>query len=68
LRGQKLRCVILTHLDGSIGGFGDLLLKGNIGRGDATLNVVDRRGAVSGKVVNDALGRRTSLVSFSLPR
>jgi hypothetical protein len=71
-RGEKLRCAILTHLDGSIGGFGNLLLRGNIGRGDATLNVVDGTGdfsgAVSGKVVNDALNRRVSLVSFSLTR
>jgi hypothetical protein len=71
-RGEKLHCVVLTHLDGSIGGFGNLLLRGNIGGGDATLNVVDGSGdfsgAVSGKVVNDALNRRVSLVSFSLTR
>jgi hypothetical protein len=71
-RGGKLRCVILTHLDGSIGGFGNLLLRGNIGRRDGTLNVVDGSGdfsgAVSGKVVNDALNRRVSLVTFSLTR
>ena len=32
-RGGKNHCVIVTHLDGSIGGFGDLLLRGNIARG-----------------------------------
>jgi hypothetical protein len=68
----KLHCAIVTHLDGSIGGFGDLLLKGNIGRGDRTLNVVDGNGdfsgAVSGKVVAEHPGRRVTLVNFSLTR
>jgi hypothetical protein len=71
-RGGKLRCVIVTHLDGSIGGFGDLLLRGNIGRGDNTLNVVDGNGdfsgAVTGKVVAENPGRRVSLVHFALTR
>jgi hypothetical protein len=71
-RGGKGRCVVLTHLDGSIGGFGDLLLRGNIGRGDNTLNVVDGNGdftgEVAGKVVAEHPGRRVSVVNFALTR
>ena len=70
--GGKLRCVIVTHLDGSIGGFGDLLAKGNLGRGDKTLNIVDGNGdfsgAISGKVVAEHPGRRVTLVHFALTR
>ena len=45
---SKARCKILLHLDGTIGGFGDLLLKGNIGRGDRTVSVVDGSGDFEG--------------------
>jgi hypothetical protein len=72
VRGAKLRCAIVTHLDGSIGGFGDLLAKGNLGRGDKTLNIVDGTGdftgAISGKVVAEHPGRRVTLVHFALTR
>jgi hypothetical protein len=45
---RKARCRALFHLDGTIGGFGNLLVKGNIGRGDRTLNLVDGDGDFSG--------------------
>jgi len=47
---RKAHCRVLFHLDGSIGGFGDLLLKGNIGHGDNTLSVVDGSGDFGGAV------------------
>ena len=37
----KFRCIARFHFDGSIGGFGDLWVRGNFGGGDTTLNVVD---------------------------
>jgi hypothetical protein len=60
----------VVHLDGSVGGFGDLFLKGNLGRGDKTLNVVDGDGdfggGVSGKVRVDSISNRLDLVGFDL--
>jgi hypothetical protein len=71
-RGGKNHCVIVTHLDGSIGGFGDLLLRGNIARGDKTLKVVDGNGdfsgAVSGKAVIERPHRQVTLEDFALTR
>jgi hypothetical protein len=69
--GRKTRCAARIHLDGTIGGFGDLLIKGNIGRRDHTLNVVDGSGdftgGVTGKVVLE-IGRNTTLYEFHLTR
>ena len=69
-RGHKSRCKVVVHLDGSVGGSGDLFLKGNIGRGDKTLNVADSRGefggGIAGKARVDSISNRLDLVSFDL--
>jgi hypothetical protein len=71
-RNRKARCRVLFHLDGTIGGFGDLLIKGNNGRRDHTMNVVDGNGdfsgAVTGKVFIHHISRPTNLIDFSLTR
>jgi hypothetical protein len=69
---RKARCRVRFHLDGSIGGFGDLLVKGNVGRGDNTLQVVDGSGDFSGAVAGKAfihhINRPKNLIDFSLTR
>jgi hypothetical protein len=69
---RKARCRVLFHLDGSIGGFGDLVAKGNIGSDDHTLQVVDGTGdfsgAVAGKAVIHHPGQPRNLIDFSLTR
>jgi hypothetical protein len=72
-RGQrKAHCKVLFHFDGSVGGFGDLLVKGNFGRGDHTANVVDGNGSFSGAITGKAfihnLGRNNNLIDFALTR
>jgi hypothetical protein len=70
--GGKARCAARIHLDGAIGGFGDLIVRGNTGRGDSTLNVVDGSGdfggRIAGKMVIKGLDRTTSLLKFDLTR
>jgi hypothetical protein len=69
---RKFHCVVFFHLDGTIGGFGDLLLRGNLGRGDHTLNVVDGdgdfSGAIAGKAFVHNLNKPTNLVDIALTR
>jgi hypothetical protein len=69
---RKFRCVVVFHLDGTIGGFGDLALRGNLGRGDHTLNVVDGdgdfSGAIAGKAFVHNLNRSRNLVDIALTR
>ena len=69
---RKAHCRVLVHLDGTIGGFGDLVLRGNIGRGDTTLNVVDGTGDFSGAVTGRALvhdvAEPDNLIDFHLTR
>ena len=48
--GGKSRCRVLIHLDGTIGGFGDLFARGNFGHGDHTLTVTDGNGDFSGRI------------------
>ena len=66
----KFRCLARFHFDGSIGGFGDLWVRGNFGGGDTTLNVVDGTGTFTGKVAGkvnlDPLDRNTTLYGFHL--
>ena len=65
-------CKAFLHFDGSIGGFGDLAVKGNFGGGDRTLNVVDGNGsftgAVTGKMIVEGIDRNTELLHFHLTR
>jgi hypothetical protein len=67
----KVRCLARFHFDGSIGGFGELWVRGNFGGGDSTGNVVDGTGtftgAVTGKVNVDAVGR-TNVYRFHITR
>ena len=71
-RSDKARCRALYHFDGSIGGFGDLLVKGNVLRGDHTLNVVDGSGDFSGAITGKAfihnLARSKNQIDFHLTR
>jgi hypothetical protein len=69
---RKARCRVRFHFDGTIGGFGDLLVKGNVGRGDNTVQVVDGSGDFSGAVAGKAfihhINRPKNLIDFSLTR
>lgn len=47
---RKARCKVIVHLDGTIGGFGDLFARGNFGHGDHTLTVTDGNGDFSGRI------------------
>ena len=66
----KLTCKLYIHLDGSIGGFGDLFAEGNLGHGDHTLNLVDGGGDFSGRIegtlVIDSIDRDDDLWTFAL--
>ncbi len=51
--GEKARCHVRLHLNGEVGGSGDLLVSGNLGRFDDRLNVTGGTGdfdGVAGKV------------------
>jgi hypothetical protein len=63
---HKIKCKILVHLNGEVGGFGDLRISGNFGRGDHRLNVTGGTGdfaGVGGKVV---ISERGAVFTFSL--
>ena len=64
---RKLKCKVLVHLNGEVGGFGDLRVNGNLGRGDNRLNVTGGTGdfaSVGGKAVLS--GPRGTTLTFSL--
>ena len=68
---RKLRCRAVVHLNGEIGGFGDLRVRGNIGRRDNRLNVVGGTGdfnGVGGKVLLHNVSRRADKLHFDLVR
>jgi hypothetical protein len=57
---HKLRCKALVHLNGKLYGHGWMTVKGNIGRGDNTLNVISGSGGldgVAGKVTTKSHNR-----------
>jgi hypothetical protein len=66
----KARCLARFHFDGSIGGFGDLWVRGNFGARDSTGNVVDGTGTfggdVTGKVNVDFVNRNTVVYRFHI--
>jgi len=68
----KAHCRVVIHLDGSIGGFGDLVLRGNFGHGDHTITVVDGDGdfggGIAGKARVESISPRDDLVHFDLTR
>src|SRR4051794_14145586 len=68
---HKGRCKVLVHLDGTIGGYGNLLVKGNFGRGDHTLLVINGNGdfdGVAGKVTVHNLGGKFDKLHVDLVR
>ena len=65
----KGRCRAKVHLDGEIGGFGDLFVRGDIGRHDRRLNVVggtDDFDGVAGKMLLRQRGSRPDKLHFDL--
>ena len=68
---RKIRCHAVVHLNGKIGGFGDIRLSGDLGPGDRRVNVVggtaDFNG-VAGKMLIRSLGRNTDKLHFDLVR
>jgi hypothetical protein len=68
----KSRCRALIHLDGTIGGFGDLFARGNYGHGDHTLTVTDGNGDFSGRIAGKVAvhlhHRVTTKLLFDLTR
>jgi len=68
---RKPHCRVLFHFDGTIGGFGDLVVKGNVGGGDQTFSVVDGSGdfgGVVGKVYIRDPAAPVSPIDFDLVR
>ena len=68
---RKIRCHAVVHLNGEIGGFGDIRVRGDFGRGDNRLNVVGGTGdfnGVAGKMLVHDLSRRASKLHFDLVR
>jgi hypothetical protein len=72
-RHNALRCRGTSHLNGEIGGFGDIKYRGNLRRGDTRLNVVGGSGdfnGVAGKSVFRDLNESGTkeMVKFDLVR
>jgi hypothetical protein len=68
---RAIRCHAVVHLNGEIGGFGDIRVRGNIARGDNRLNVVGGTGdfnGVAGKVLVHGLSPRADKFHFDLVR
>ena len=68
---RAIRCHADVHLNGEIGGFGDLRVRGNIGRGDNRFNVVGGTGdfnGVAGKMLLHNLSPRADRLHFDLVR
>ena len=68
---RATRCHAVVHLNGKIGGFGDIRVRGNIGRGDNRFNVVGGTGdfnGVAGKMLLGNLGPRADRLHFDLVR
>jgi hypothetical protein len=68
---RKVRCHAVVHLNGNLGGFGDIRVRGDLGRGDNRLNVVGGTGdfdGVAGKILLHNLGRNTDKLHFDLVR
>jgi hypothetical protein len=65
------RCHGIVHLNGEIGGFGDIAFRGNIRDDDNRLNVVGGSGdfnGVAGKILLKNVNRRTTILHFDLVR
>ena len=70
-QARKLKCRVLIHLNGEIGGFGNIGASGNLGRHDDRVNVVggthDFNG-VAGKMLIQHLHGNTDRLRFALVR
>ncbi len=68
---EKLRCRATIHLNGDIGGFGNISVSGDLGRHGRRVNVVggthDFNGA-AGKMLIHSLTRNTDRLRFALVR
>ena len=53
----KAHCRVVFHLDGTIGGLGDLVVKGNVNDEDHTFSVVDGTGDFGGGITGKAYVR-----------
>jgi len=70
-KGHVLRCHALFHLNGEIGGFGDILVRGDLERRDHRVNVVGGTNdfnAVAGKALIHDITPRLDRVHFDLVR
>jgi hypothetical protein len=68
---KKLRCRATVHLNGDIGGFGDIKVSGDLGRHDHRVNVVGGTHdfvGVAGKMKIHSVTRKIDQLSFSLVR
>jgi hypothetical protein len=70
-KARKLKCRALIHLNGELGGFGNIGVSGNLGRHDNRVNVVggthDFNG-VAGKMLLHHLHGNTDRLHFDLVR
>jgi hypothetical protein len=69
--GHKLKCHAVVHLNGKIGGFGDIRVRGNLGRGDNRVNVVGGSGqfnGVAGKMKIHNVSGKLDKLHFDLTR
>ena len=70
-RSRKLRCRALIHLNGDIGGFGNIKVRGAIGRNDDRVEVVggtDDFNGVAGKMLLDERRGDVDKLHFDLVR
>jgi hypothetical protein len=68
---RSIRCHAVVHLNGEIGGFGDIKLSGDLGRHDNRVNVVggtDDFNGVAGKMLLHGVNRRIDKLHFDLVR
>ena len=67
----KVRCHALVHLNGEVGGFGNIRVRGGLGRHDNRVEVVggtDDFNGVAGKMLFHERGRKKDKLHFDLVR
>lgn len=65
------KCKATVHLNGKVGGFGDIRVKGNVGRDDNRVNVVGGTGqfdGVAGKMLIHQTSGKAERLHFDLTR
>jgi hypothetical protein len=71
LRNDVAKCHGIVHLNGEVGGFGDIKFRGNLREDENRLNVVGGSGdfnGVAGKILLHQVNRRTTKVHLDLVR